>query len=90
VVGLKAAGLEGRFVFDGLRHFAASTPLAEGAPVTAVAGHLGDTAQTVSSTYAHWLRHDRDVPAAVLDRVLAPVASESGFAAVSHHAEPVN
>jgi hypothetical protein len=46
--------------------------LAEGAPITAVAGHLGDRVETVSRTYVHWLRDDRDVPAAVLDRVLAP------------------
>jgi integrase len=68
---LAAAGLEGRFVFHALRHFCASTLLAEGAPITAVAGHLGDTVQTVAAVYAHWLRDDRDVPAAVLDRVLA-------------------
>jgi hypothetical protein len=37
-----------------------------------VAGHLGDTVETVSRTYVHWLRDDRDVPAAVLERVLAP------------------
>ena len=48
------------------------TLLAEGAPITAVAGHLGDTVETVSRTYVHWLRDDRDVPLAVLDRVLAP------------------
>jgi integrase len=70
---LRAAGLaEGRFVFHSLRHFCASTLLAEGAPITAVAGHLGDTVETVTRTYVHWLRDDRDVPAAVLDRVLAP------------------
>jgi len=45
--------------------------LAEGAPLTAVAGHLGDT---VSRTYAHWLRDDREVPASALDRILAPAA----------------
>jgi hypothetical protein len=28
--------------------------------------------ETVSWTYVHWLRDDRDVPADVLDRVLAP------------------
>lgn len=64
----------GRFVFHALRHFCASTLLAEGAPIIAVAGHLGDQVQTVTSTYAHWLRDDRDVPAEVLDRVLAPAA----------------
>ena len=44
--------------------------LAEEAPITAVAGHLGDTVETVQRVYAHWLRDDRDVPAEVLDRLL--------------------
>jgi hypothetical protein len=45
-----------------------------------VTGHLGDTVETVSRTYAHWLRGDREVPADVLDRVLlvgASLASET-------------
>jgi integrase len=62
----------GRFVFHSCRHFCVSTLLADSAPTTAVAGHLGDTVETVMRTYVHWLRDDRDVPAAVLDRVLAP------------------
>ena len=74
---LKAAGLEGRFVFHSLRHFCASSMLAEGAPITAVAGHLGDTVETVTKTYAHWLRDDRDVPASVLDRLLMPAADDA-------------
>jgi integrase len=70
---LRAAGLaEDRFVFHSLRHFCASSLLAEGAPITAVAGHLGDTVETVNRVYVHWLRDDRDVPAAVLNRVLTP------------------
>ena len=69
---LKKAGLGAdRFVFHSLRHFCASSLLAEGAPLAAVAGHLGDTVETVSRTYVHWLRDDREVPAAVLDRILA-------------------
>jgi integrase len=72
---LRGAGLaDDQFVFHALRHFAASTLLAEGAPLTAVAGHLGDTVETVSRVYAHWLRDDREMPAEVLDRVLAPAA----------------
>ena len=72
---LKAAGFAtDRFVFHACRHWCASTLLAEGAPITAVAGHLGDTVETVASTYAHWLRDDRNVPADVLDRVLAPAS----------------
>lgn len=74
---LEAAGLpRDRFKFHSLRHFCASSLLVEGAPLTAVAGHLGDTVETVSRVYVHWLRDDRDVPEAVLDRVLAPVVTE--------------
>lgn len=40
--------------------------------------HLGDTVETVSRTYVHWLRDDRNVPAAVLDRVLAPTRAGAG------------
>ena len=61
-----------RYKFHSLRHWCASAMLAEGTPITAVAGHLGDTVETVSRTYAHWLREDRDVPAAVLSRMLRP------------------
>jgi integrase len=68
---LVAAGLRAdRFVFHSLRHFCASSLLAEGAPLAAVAGHLGDTVETVSRTYVHWLRDDRGVPAEVLARIL--------------------
>jgi hypothetical protein len=35
-----------------LRHFCASTLLADGALITAVAGPLGDTVETASRTYA--------------------------------------
>jgi integrase len=66
-----------RFKVHALRHFCASNLLAEGAPLTAVAGHLGDTVETVSRTYVHWLRDDREVPAEVLDRVLAPTLADS-------------
>jgi integrase len=75
---LVAAGLpENRFKFHSLRHFCASTLLAEGAPITAVAGHLGDVVPTVAKTYAHWLRDDREVPATVLDRVVACQAEDN-------------
>lgn len=73
---LTAAGLDGCYRFHSLRHWCASSLLAEGAPITAVAGHLGDTVETVSRTYAHWLRDDRDVPAMVLDRLLARAPGE--------------
>jgi integrase len=63
-----------RFVFHACRHWCASTLLAEGAPLTAVAGHLGDTVETVSRTYVHCLRDDRDIPGQVLDRTLGPAS----------------
>ena len=63
-LAVKGAGLAtDRFVFHACRHWCASTLLAEGAPLTAVAGHLGDTVETVASTYVHWLRDDGHVPA---------------------------
>jgi integrase len=81
---LVGAGLaRDRFVFHSLRHFSASSMLAEGVPLTAVAGHLGDTVETVGRVYAHWLRDDREVPAAVLDRLLAPVGDSSRVTSVS-------
>jgi hypothetical protein len=69
-------------VFHACCHWCASTLLAEGAPLTGVAGHLGDTAETVSRTYVYWLRDDREIPAQVLDRMLSPVspARHSGLA----------
>jgi hypothetical protein len=83
---LRAAGLaEDRFVFHSLRHFCASNLLAEGAPLAAVAGHLGDTVDTVSRAYVHWLRDDREVPAAVLVRVLAPTNASDDSAACSQN-----
>jgi hypothetical protein len=39
--------------------------------------YLGDTVETVSRTYVHWLRDDRDVPAEVLDWVVAPAGARS-------------
>jgi integrase len=72
---LNKAGLaEDRFVFHACRHWCTSTLVAEGAPLTAVAGHLGDTVETVSRTYVHWLRDDREIPAQILDRMLGPVS----------------
>ena len=75
---LRAAGLEAdRFKFHSLRHFCASSLLAGGADVATVAGHLGDTVETVSRTYVHWLRDNRHVPRAILERVLAPEQTEA-------------
>ena len=56
---LRAAGFPGdRFSFYALRHFCASHLLAEGASITAVAAHLGDTGRdrqpSASTTCATW------------------------------------
>lgn len=59
-----------RYVFHSLRHFAASSMLAEGVNPMAVAGHLGDTLETLQRVYAHWMREDLDVPADAFDRIL--------------------
>lgn len=75
---LRAAGLaEDRYVFHSLRHWCASAMLGAGAPIPAVAGHLGDTPETVMRTYAHWLRDERGLPAILLDQLLAPRPAES-------------
>jgi hypothetical protein len=44
--------------------------LAEGVNPVAVAGHLGDTLETLHRVYSHWLRDDREVSADALDRLL--------------------
>ena len=79
--GAQGAGLaRARFVFHSLRHFCASTLLAEGAPPPAVSGHLGDTVEIGQPDLCPLAaRRHREVPAAVLDRVLAPapMASDS-------------
>ncbi|GIU89851.1 MAG: hypothetical protein KatS3mg010_0950 [Acidimicrobiia bacterium] len=82
---LRGAGLaENRFVFHALRHFAASSMLAEGVNPMAVAGHLGDTLETLQRTYAHWMRDDHDVPAEALEHILATKAPALDAVAGSH------
>ena len=51
--------------------------------MTAVACPLGDTVETVSRVYVDWLRDDRNVPAEVLDRVLAPPSETPRVTGVS-------
>jgi hypothetical protein len=46
--------------------------LAEGVNPVVVAGHIGDTLETLQRVYAHWMREDRDVPADALERILVP------------------
>ena len=68
---LAGAGLaDSGYVFHSLRHFCASSMLAEGVNPMAVAGYIGDTLETLQRTYSHWMRDDRDVPTEALDRIL--------------------
>ena len=83
-------------MFHTLRHFCASSMLAEGVNPMAVAGHLGDTLETLQRVYSHWMRDDRDVPATALDGILRvdhaevvgsrrePLASHAGQPKLSH------
>jgi integrase len=78
---LLGAGLaKDRYDFHSLRHFCASSMLAEGVNPMAVAGYIGDTLETLQRTYAHWLRDDRDVPADALDRILDNSRPDDGMA----------
>jgi hypothetical protein len=62
--------------------------LAEGVNPMAVAGHLGDTLETLQRVYAHWMRDDRDVPADALERILL-VAGPQQLAASARPGEVV-
>lgn len=59
-----------RYKYHALRHWCASSMLAEGVALPIVAGHIGDHQHTIIRVYAHWLRDDKSVPGAVLDRIL--------------------
>ncbi len=73
---LRAAGLaEDRFKFHACRHWCAFDIAGGGRADHGRGWASGHTAETVSRVYAHWLRDDRDVPADVLDRVLAPAVA---------------
>lgn len=71
---LKAAGLDPkRFKFHAARHYCVSAMLARGVPITEVAAYVGDAVETVSSTYAHWLRDSESMAKGALDAALGPV-----------------
>jgi integrase len=71
---LRGAGFaENRFKFHSARHYAASAMLARGVPVIEVAYVLGDTIETVSRVYAHWLRDAPSMAKGALDQALAPL-----------------
>jgi integrase len=71
---LKAAGLDAkRFKFHAARHYCVSAMLARGVPITEVAAYVGDAVETISSTYAHWLRDSDPMAKGALDAALGPV-----------------
>ena len=68
--GAEGGGFAEDQVLHSLRHFCASSMLAAGVPLPAVAGYIGDTLETLTRVYSHWLRDDADVPAHALDSIL--------------------
>lgn len=54
------AGIDSKWRFHDLRHYAASEMLGAGLSVPAVAAILGDTPTTVLRTYAHFVASDED------------------------------
>lgn len=69
---LRGAGLaEDAYKFHAGRHYAASTMLGRGVPATEVAHYLGDTLETVSRVYAHWLRDAPAMAKGALNQALA-------------------
>lgn len=65
---LKAAELdERRFKFHSARHFAVSNMLAAGVSVVEVAAYVGDSAETIMSVYAHFLRESESKAKRALD-----------------------
>ena len=74
---LRNAGLaEDRYKFHSARHYAASAMLARGVSAIEVAYVLGDTIETVSRVYAHWLRDASGMAKGALDLALAPLPQE--------------
>lgn len=64
----EVSGLDARVCrFHGLRHLYASSLLAAGEPITTVAALIGDTVQTTSGTYAHWLPGAQDAARASIN-----------------------
>lgn len=69
---LVGAGLApNRYVFHASRHYAVSSMLAEGVTPVEVAAYVGDSVETITSTYSHWLRGSESMAKRALDRALA-------------------
>ena len=58
--------------FHSARHFAVSNMLAEGVSPVEVAAYVGDTVETITRTYSHFLRGSESRAKRALDLALAP------------------
>jgi integrase len=76
---LKAAGLgERRYKFHSARHFAVSNMLGRGVSIVEVAQYVGDSAETIMSTYAHFLRDSTSMAKTALDLALSSTTIDQG------------
>ena len=80
---LKAAGLgERRYKFHSARHFAVSNMLGRGVSIVEVAAYVGDSAETIMSTYAHFLRDSPSMAKSALDLALSPTTVDQGTSSI--------
>ena len=76
---MKAAGLgERRYKFHSARHFAVSNMLGRGVSIVEVAAYVGDSSETIMSTYAHFLRDSRSFAKSAMDQALSGVSNDQG------------
>jgi integrase len=80
---LKAAGLdERRYKFHSARHFAVSNMLSRGVPIPEVAAYVGDSAETIMTTYAHFLRDSESFAKSALDIALSPLSNDQATSGI--------
>ena len=71
-------GLDDRlWRFHGLRHLYASSMLQSGEPITTVAALIGDSVQTTSRVYAHWLPGAQDAARSSVENLAGSVRDDA-------------
>lgn len=71
-------GLDDRlWRFHGLRHLYASSMLQAGEPITTVAALIGDSVQTTSRVYAHWLPGAQDAARSSVESLAGSVRDDA-------------
>ena len=71
-------GLDDRlWRFHGLRHLYASSMLQSGEPITTVAALIGDSVQTTSRVYAHWLPGAQDAARTSVENLAGSVRDDA-------------